>query len=404
MTWTRICAAALLGALAACTDGGSGPSGRTRVLLTDSPFPYDRIARVDVHIVRVQIAATADTSDPGQSWITVAEPNRTINLLELQAGQTTLLGETTVDAGTVGAVRVVLNTNLTSVTDNQGQPVTVHWPLTGEIAIHAYVEASLALFDDGTPHNLVIDFDVGRSFEDVLGDGSLVFLPWLRALDDAGAGAVEGVVRAPAADRSGWQPIANAAVTVLTGDPGASPITWWKVATGRTDAQGRYRVAFLLLGQYIVRAEPPASAAGAGCMDTVGVQVGNAQTATLDFDLPWAPGTCARQTGGGGGPDTTGTGGGDTTTTGGAVAGVVVTVWPQSPVVGDSAGAYANLKNAQGASLYGRAVTWTVSDTSVVSIGGEYGQSLLLWAKQAGSATITATAEGISASRVMTVR
>ncbi|HSA56826.1 MAG TPA: DUF4382 domain-containing protein, partial [Gemmatimonadaceae bacterium] len=167
---------------AACDDATSGSSGGTRVLLTDAPFPYDRIARVDVHIVRVQVAATADTSDPNQAWTTVVEPNRTINLLELQSGQTTLLGESAVEASAVGAVRLVINTALSSVEDNAGNAVTVRWPVQGELAIHAYKQGSLALFDAGTPNNLIIDFDVGRSFEDLFGDGSLTFIPWIRAL------------------------------------------------------------------------------------------------------------------------------------------------------------------------------------------------------------------------------
>lgn len=402
MKLNRLLMGAALVAATACSDQGSGPGGRSRILLTDAPFPYDRISQVNIHVVRVQVSATPDTSGGG-TWITVAEPNRTINLLDLQAGNTTVLGETDIDAGTVGAVRVVINTALSSVVDDQGRPVTVRWGLVGEQTIHAYVQSSLALFTPDTPHDLIIDFDVGRSFEDVTGDGSLYFIPWIRALDGAGVGALEGVVRGPADDSASWQPRQNVAVTVLAGDPNASPTTWWKVATGRTDAEGRYKVAFLLLGSYIVRAEPLGTTAS-GCMDTTGVVITNGQSATLDLDLPYAPGTCARHTGGGGGPDTTGTGGPDTTTTGGAVESVTVTVWPQSAAVNDSLGAYANLQNAQGASLYGRPVTWTVSDTSVVSITGTYGQSLILRAKKAGSVTVTATAEGKTGSRTITVQ
>jgi hypothetical protein len=287
---------ALFGA-AACSDSTSVLSGRSQVLLTDAPFPYDRIARVDVHIVRVQTAATADTTDPNQEWTTIVEPNRTVNLLELQSGQTTVLGDTPVDAVSAGAVRLVINTSLSSVKDNNGDPVTVHWPVQGELAIHAHVQQSLALFTEGTPHNLVIDFDVGRSFEDILGDGSLYFIPWIRALDDAGVGAIAGVVTSAAG------PVSNAAVTVLQGDPNASPHTWWKVATGKTNANGQYRVAYLLLGTYIVRAEP--LTATPGCAEQVNTLVTNGQTTTVNFVLPPPPGTCSRNTSGGGGPDST---------------------------------------------------------------------------------------------------
>lgn len=397
MNLGRVVGVLALAVASACGESsGVGGGGRTRILLTDAPFPYDRIASVNIHIVRVQVAATPDTSDPGQEWTTVAEPNRTIDLLTLQSGTTTLLGEASVDAGTVGAVRVVINSALSSIIDNAGNAVTVHWPVRGELAIHAYVEGSLGLFSPDTPHNLVIDFDVGRSFADHLGDGSLTFIPWIRALDDAGAGAVAGVVR-----DVNRQPLRNVGVTVLSGNPNGNPGTWFKIATGRTDAQGRYRVAFVLQGSYIVRAEP-LGAPSSGCVDQHSVVVTNQQTTTLDIDLPPAPGTCARFTGSGGGPDTTGTGDGSNTA-GGAVAGVTVTVWPRNPAVGDSSGAYANLVNAGGASLYGREVSWSVSNSNVIEIGDVFGQSAMLKIKAAGTAILTATSEGVSGSRSVTV-
>ena len=406
MRFNRLIAAPALVLLAACgSDTGSGLTGKTKVLLTDSPFPYHNISRVDVHIVRVQVAASMDTIHP-QHWTTIAEPNRTINLLELQSGKTTILGETEVDAQSVGAVRVVLNTSLSSITDNAGRKVNVHWPVSTEITIHSYVEASLGNFAPGTPHNLVIDFDVGRSFEDVLGDGSLIFIPWIRAVNEAGAGAVAGVVRRVPAGGGAAQPLENVAVTVLAGDPKASPYTWWKIATGKTEAQGRYRVAFILPGTYIVRAEPLV-VPRPGCRDITGVLVSSSETRTLDIDLQDGPGTCGRLTSGGGGPDTTGTGGPGGTgggTTGGAVASVTVTVWPQSPVVGDSAGAYANLGNASGSALYDRQVTWAVENPNVIEVKGAFGQSLVLRAKSAGTTTITATSEGVSGSRTVTVK
>ncbi len=398
MNLCRVIGVLALALASACGESSSGVrgGGLTRILLTDAPFPYDRIASVNIYIVRVQVAATADTSDPARQWTTVAEPNRTIDLLTLQSGTTTLLGETNVDAGTVGAVRVVINSARSSIVDNAGNAVAVHWPVRGELAIHAYVEGSLGLFTPETPHNLVIDFDVGRSFADHLGDGSLTFIPWIRALDDAGAGAVAGVVR-----DVNQQPLRNVGVTVLSGDPNGDPGTWFKVATGRTDVEGRYRVAFILQGTYIVRAEP-LGAPASGCVDQHSVLVTNAQTTMLDVSLPAAPGTCARFTGAGGGPDTTGTGDGSNTA-GGPVAGVIVTVWPRNPAPGDSSGAYANLVNAQGASLYGREVSWSVSHPSVVEIGAVFGQSVEMKIKAAGTATLTATSEGVSGSRTVTV-
>ena len=397
MKTTRILAAALAVLAAACSyePTTSTVAGTSRILLTDDPFPYTRIAQVNIHVVRIQTAPVPDSVNA--NWTTVAAPDSTINILDLQAGQTTSLGELNLDATTIGAVRVVINTALSSVVDTAGNPVAVHWPVYGEMPINAYVQASLANMAPGTPHNLVIDFDVGRSFEDLSHDGSLFFLSWVRVLDDAGAGAVAGVVTGPSDTAGTMRPLRNAAVTVLQGDSALSAGTWFKIATGRTDAAGHYRVAFVLAGTYIVRVEP-LGVPTAGCVDKRGIVIPSGGTTTLDVALPGAPGTCSQTTGGGGGPDTNGT------TIDSVVAYVNISAIPSSPAVGDSVGVYAQITNAVGQALYGKPVTWVVSDTTVLGITFQMGQNLLLKAKKPGTATITATSQGVAGQRTVTVQ
>ena len=78
-----IALAAVLGAaLAACTASETGPvgpgreQGKTAVFLTDAPFPYDFIRRLDVHITEIALSPKADTSDTSPDWVTVAAPDR----------------------------------------------------------------------------------------------------------------------------------------------------------------------------------------------------------------------------------------------------------------------------------------------------------------------------------------
>ena len=77
-------------------DSTSSTNSRpvTNVLLTDAPFPFDTVQSVDVYIVSVAVSPDADTgaSANDMHWVTVAEPHRQINLLELQQGDTALLG------------------------------------------------------------------------------------------------------------------------------------------------------------------------------------------------------------------------------------------------------------------------------------------------------------------------
>ena len=70
----------------------------------------------------------------------------------------------------------------------------------------------------------------------------------------------------------------------------------------------------------------------------------------------------------------------------------------------DSVFASAVLKDANGLTLSGRVVTWTVADTTVMAVRGVYGQSVLLRAKKAGNTTLTAASEGKQASAAVTVQ
>ena len=101
---------------------GPGGDGRTAVFLTDAPFPFDRIARVDIHIAEIGLSPQADTSQGPPGWITVAQPDRVFNLLDLQNGTTALLGEADVPPGQYRAVRVTFDPARSSMTDTERRP------------------------------------------------------------------------------------------------------------------------------------------------------------------------------------------------------------------------------------------------------------------------------------------
>jgi len=93
-----------LAALAACNAAEIGPGpgldqGKTSVFLTDAPFPFDSIVRVDIHVGEIALSPSADTSEGAPDWVVVAAPDRTFNLLDLQNGSTALLGEAVVPPG-----------------------------------------------------------------------------------------------------------------------------------------------------------------------------------------------------------------------------------------------------------------------------------------------------------------
>jgi hypothetical protein len=99
--------------------------------------------------------------------------------------------------------------------------------------------------------------------------------------------------------------------------------------------------------------------------------------------------------------DSTGGGGGGNTN---PVATVQLTPASQIVSVGDSAGFWATLRDANGAMLSGRTITWAATDTTVARFEFVWGQSAMLRALKRGTITVTATSEGKSGSGTVTVQ
>ena len=262
----RLFAALVIGtfALAACTDSSGTGTGLLTVRLTDAPFPFSEVARVDVYVIRVD-AKTAETTDAEAEdeadrggWTTIATPNTLINLLDLGSGQTVNLGATTLPTGTYRSFRLVLDTDQSSITLKDGSEPAIHFPSAGSSGIKVKLDQPIQLTEDGSV--MTLDFDIGRSFV-LRGNRSadgFNFKPVIRAVAQDITGTVTGSVRANSATGAG---VAGATVEVLTAgslltDSDPTHI----VASTATDANGNFRIAFLLPGTYVLRATPPTAA------------------------------------------------------------------------------------------------------------------------------------------------
>ncbi len=237
--------------LAACNTSETGPAGpggdgRTSVFLTDAPFPFDRITRVDIHISEIGLSPQADTSQGPPGWITVASPDRAFNLLDLQNGTTALLGGAEVPPGQYRAVRVTFDPARSSMTDKDGGHPAIDWQAKGDTpTLFGLVEEAMAIDENG--EDVVIDFDVGRSFlPDPAADG-FIFIPFLRAITRAGSGGIAGTLL----HSDGGAPIEIAAVSIHYAFDSSSALGPL-VATSRADASGAFKASFLRPGQYTV--------------------------------------------------------------------------------------------------------------------------------------------------------
>jgi hypothetical protein len=370
---------ALAVAGAACSDSSGPPEGmsRARVLLTDAPFPFDAVKRVDVYVVSVAAATTADTSG-GAGWLTIAEPHQRFDLLALQGGQATLIGQGDVPAAQYAAVRLVIDVDSSSVTLADGTPAVVNWQGSGEKTLYALVEQPLALWVPGTELNVVIDFDVGRSFMPQYGlaadDLQFLFIPWIRAVTDAGTGVLAGTITGANAPSEVLGPVPTASVTAYRYIPSDfGPAMTYAASTGRTDAQGHYAIHYLPAGDYIVEVYPP-SGFSAGVAYSAPITVNMGETTQLDLTLP--------QSGLGGG-------------------GLYV-YGPNVVALHDSASFFATVIGGAGDSLTSGTVSWVSRNPAVATIAGD-NRTAELFGNALGTTWVVATFEGLADSMSVAV-
>ena len=349
----------------------------TTVEITDAPFPYDSVARVDIYVVSIAVNLAADTSTTS-GWITVAEPRRRFNLIALSGGVTDTLGGTIVPPGDYRAVRMVIDTDSSSITALTGQPMSVDWQSSaGRPTLFALVEDPIGIPDSGA--HIVIDFDVGRSFlvnrtsYCATYCGEFTFSPVFRAVNLFATGAVSGTVTGDTLAVYS-APIKDVTITVYSGDPTHSEGEWSVRATGRTDATGYFRIAYLRPGIYILRADAPRESPFTPGVRANVVVSAKQEVVNQNITLP-------RSTS----------------------ASVIVTPLPAYAYVGDSVELTATLVGGTGATIAGATYHWSNLDTAIADlyVFFSYPNRALFKPKAVGTARILVSAD--SASRVLTI-
>ena len=255
-----------IAAINGCSDSTGANTGKLTVQLTDAPFPFAEVSRVDMHVVRIDARAqsvseneASDASDNG-GWTTIASPNTAINLLSLQGGVTANLGTTSLATGNYNGFRLILDTQKSSVTLKDGTVLTggngIIFPSAAQTGIKINLDAPIQVTQDSSV--MILDFDVGSSFVmrgNSITNNGLVFKPVVRAVATELTGVLTGSVRSASATGPA---VAGATVDVLKDGTALTDTVSANVVTSTsTDASGNYRFSFLLPGAYEVRATPP---------------------------------------------------------------------------------------------------------------------------------------------------
>lgn len=249
---------------AACDNSSTGGnSGQVNLLLTDAPFPFAEVKRVDVFVVRIdgKTAETNDTEAANESdlngWTTLVSPNTLINLLDLTNGKTANLGVATLPTGTYRGFRLVIDTDKSSITLNNNLKPAVIWPSAGKNGIKILLDDPFVLGSGGSS-SLLIDFDLGRSFVmrgNSISQNGLLFKPVIRATTQQSTGTVTGSVHG--VNATGLA-IAGATIELLKNGTTLTDTNSENVVrSGMTDASGNFTLAFIRPGTYVLRATPP---------------------------------------------------------------------------------------------------------------------------------------------------
>lgn len=176
-------------ALAACGGGGSGSGGGAGTMsfsVTDNPGDYEHVY-VTISGIRVNQSASEEASGSGFEEITLSNPQR-IDLLDLQNGNFTDLGDLTLPAGNYKQARLVLVDNV-----NDGAPfenavvlksdpnteIALTTPSAQQSGLKVNIDVDVSA---GEIADLRIDFDANKSVVQRGNSGQYNLKPVLRAV------------------------------------------------------------------------------------------------------------------------------------------------------------------------------------------------------------------------------
>ncbi|HEX6314377.1 MAG TPA: DUF4382 domain-containing protein [Gemmatimonadaceae bacterium] len=202
MTFRPLLAVVLAaGALLSCSDGSLEPGeGRISLRMTDAPFPLDQVESIEMFVVRVEARpqpiseeeAALDVEEAeaeSDGWIVIAEPNDGFDLMELRNGVTVFLGDEDVPVGAYHSIRLILDTDRSSVTLKDGTVLTgvstpsIKFPSAGKSGIKVLFTTPIVV-DDGETVDVLLDFDAEESFVlrgNTIMQNGLLFKPVIRA-------------------------------------------------------------------------------------------------------------------------------------------------------------------------------------------------------------------------------
>ena len=280
------CIAAVLFVVGCSNDANTSDTGRLVVQLTDAPFPHDLVSEANVTIYRIEARMkgnenddmmedsemendSMDDNEEGNSpYLTLMEEDVDVNLLELTNGITETLVDAEVPAGMYDLLRIYVKGVNVVLVDGTTFDLTV--PSGAQTGIKVFIHPPLVV-EGGLTADLLLDFDVSRSFVKRGNSGGFNFKPVIKASVLSTSGTIAGLVSTMQDSTSvgleGAQVSLIAADTVNT--------------TTFTDASGMYMLMGVEGGTYDVMVDLE----GYMSETAEAVNVVPANKTTVDFEL-----------------------------------------------------------------------------------------------------------------------
>lgn len=173
----------IVGWISACSDKNSSGNARVEVRLTDAPADYQEV-NIDIQDLQIH----SEGGDPNDGWQSLPVRKGVYNLLTLTNGLDTLLGTTTLPAGKIAQLRLVLGSTNSIRLNNVTAPLST--PSAQQSGLKVQLNTELK---DGITYKILLDFDAARSIV-ATGSGKYILKPVIRAVASTQNGAIKGTV------------------------------------------------------------------------------------------------------------------------------------------------------------------------------------------------------------------